>query len=457
LRLRGPIVLYQPQDESSVMPLGLLHLASALGPPVTIVDGRLDLAPEARVAGLAREALCLGVSVRTGKPIADALRICRASRAVNPDLPIVWGGPHPSLFPEQCLGSGVADACVRGPGEETLVELASAFRAERPGAGLPGVAFRRGEEVVVGPPREWREPARSPRADYGFLDVEHYFRLRGSRRLDYCSSRRPWPASAGEWSGLSARRVVDELGELVARWRLSEVAFQDEDFFADPRRVEAIARGLLEAGIQVEWSAAGPAATLARLSGEHLRALAASGCRRVVVRTPGDTVLRGEAGDAVREAGRRLHTAGIAGRFAFVAGFPGRGKGGLAEIHRLALQLRRLDARFETPIRLHAPIPGAPGDAPPGFVAPRGLEEWAEVDLAGASLPDALRRRAARCDFFLGEAFRAPGGRLGKRLVRLIARARVFFRFYALDFDRRVVEWSARVRTGRTRAGGAVD
>lgn len=447
------------------MPLGLLHVGSALaGQPVEVVDGRFDLAPEARVAGLAREALLLGVAVRTGRPIADALEISRAVRAANPSLPIVWGGPHPTLFPEECLASGVVDACVRGMGEETLAELVAALRADGGFSGVPGLAWRHRDHVRREPARAPLGAARPARIDYGLLELEHYFRARGSRRLDYCSSRRPWPppeapAPEAPWSALGAERVVADLRDLVARLRLEEVAFLDEDFFAEPRRAEAIGRGLLEAGVHVAWSAAGRSATLARLGPEPLRVLAASGCFRVQVLTPGETDLAGEAREAILEAARRLQGAGIGARFSFMAGFPGREAGGLAEIRRLACALRRMDGRFETPIRLHAPYPGAGGADWPGFRVPRGLEEWAEAGIEGGGpwIPDRVRRRALRYDFFLGEAYRAPGRRWGKRLLRFVARTRVRLGFYALDLERHAVEVSARLRTGRRRGSAFAD
>ena len=450
------------------MPLGLLHVGSALsGQPVEIVEGRLDLAPEARVAGLAREALLVGVAVRTGRSISDALRISRAVRLANPDLPIVWGGPHPTLFPGQCLASGVVDACVLGPGEETLAELVAALRSDRGYVGVAGLAWRRGEELVTERARGPFDAARSERTDYGLLDLEVYFRARGERRLEYCSSRQPWPsadvpaaapAEAG-WSAFAAERVVAELRDLVPRFRLAEVAFQDEDFFADPRRAEAVGRGLLEEGVHVAWSAAGRNATLSRVGAELLRVLAASGCALVHVRTPGDAALGGEAGEAMVETARRLKAAGIGARFAFLAGFPGRGARGLAEIRRLACALRRVDARFETPIRLHAPYPGTAGEAPRGFRVPRDLEEWAAAGLeeGGPWIPEVLSRRARRYDFFLGEAYRPVGRRWGKRLLRFVARARVSLGFYALDLERHAVELAARLRTGRTRGRAPAD
>jgi len=468
MRIRGPVVLYQPRDQGHVMPLGLLQLGSALhGQPVEIVDGRLDLAPEARVAGLAREALLLGVTVRTGGPIADALRICRAVRAANPELPIVWGGPHPTLFPEACLSSQAADACVVGAGEETLAEAVNALRAGRRGfSGVAGLAWREGDDMVTEPPRGPFDPTRWARADYGLLELDPYFRARGARRLDYCSSRWPWPSlprPAGEgapleWSALSPDRVVAEMREIGLRLRPEEVAFQDHDLFADPRRAEAIGRGLLEAGVRIAWSAAGRAAVLARLGGESFRTLAASGCVRIHVQTPGDTTLGGEAGEVVLETARRLQAAGIGGRFSFRVGFPGQGADRLAEIHRLACALRRMDARFETPIRLHAPFPDGSGSSPAGFRAPERLEEWAAAGLetGGPWIAAPLRRRAQRYHFFLAEAYRPPGRRWGKRLLRLVARGRVRLGFYGLDVERRAVQWSARLR-GRDRRPAAAD
>ncbi len=93
---RRPVVLYQPSDEGTVMPLGLLALGSWLaGEHVVIVDGRFELAPESRIVELARGALCLGVTVRTGPRLREALRVSAAARAASPGLAVVWGGPHP--------------------------------------------------------------------------------------------------------------------------------------------------------------------------------------------------------------------------------------------------------------------------------------------------------------------------------------------------------------------------
>lgn len=166
------VVLYQPRGRGRGLPLALVHLGSMLPDhPVEVVDGQVDLAPEARVAELCRDALCLGVTVCSGTPTGDALRITRAARAANPRLAVIWGGPHPTLLPDQCLASGTVDACVEGQGERTF---AQAFHALRHGASyeaIAGVVWRRGDETVRNKPRPLEDLNHLPAADFGLLEM----------------------------------------------------------------------------------------------------------------------------------------------------------------------------------------------------------------------------------------------------------------------------------------------
>ena len=91
---RHRIVLYNPCAPFFTMPLGLVAIGSALDRSrfdVTIVDGRLEADPVERVLALTDGALCLGVGVLTGTPIADALAITEAVRAQRPQCRIADG------------------------------------------------------------------------------------------------------------------------------------------------------------------------------------------------------------------------------------------------------------------------------------------------------------------------------------------------------------------------------
>ncbi|HXU01948.1 MAG TPA: cobalamin B12-binding domain-containing protein, partial [Polyangia bacterium] len=105
--MRGNVVLYNPRCVFWTMPLSLVAIGSALDRArhdVAIVDGRLESDPiAALLARIDAGTVCVGITVLTGAPIRDALEATRAVRAAHPQLPIVWGGWHPSLFPAECL------------------------------------------------------------------------------------------------------------------------------------------------------------------------------------------------------------------------------------------------------------------------------------------------------------------------------------------------------------------
>ena len=64
--------------------------------------------------------MCLGVTVLTGAPICGCPADLARRQAGAPELPVVWGGWHPSMFARECLAEPAVDVTVRGQGEETF-------------------------------------------------------------------------------------------------------------------------------------------------------------------------------------------------------------------------------------------------------------------------------------------------------------------------------------------------
>ncbi|MEO8361538.1 MAG: radical SAM protein, partial [Vicinamibacteria bacterium] len=344
---RRKILLYNPRGESHILPLALLHIGSALPEfDVRIIDGRIEMTPEATIAELADEAVCLGVTVLTGKPILDALRASRAAKRKNPKLPVIWGGWHPSLLPEQCLASPLVDACISGQGEETFREAVVKLAAGEPIDSIGGLTVKREGVVVKNPPRAFQNVNGFPRVDYGLIDLEKYFKFRGARRLDYCSSQGcPFECSfcadpmvyKQRWSGLSAARVIEELTEYKAKYRLDQVFFNDDNFFTDLKRTEAIARGMIDAKLNLQWFGTGRADLLKRLTPEQFGLMRESGCYKVNVGAESgspqilETIKKGTLVEEVLEAAEKLNKAGIGARFSFIAGFPNEPASALAD------------------------------------------------------------------------------------------------------------------------------
>ncbi len=86
------------------MPLALLAIGSTLDSEqyeVLIIDGRLEENPIATIKKHLAEAICFGVTVITGAPIKDALSISEKVKSISPEIPVIWGGWHTSLFAKE--------------------------------------------------------------------------------------------------------------------------------------------------------------------------------------------------------------------------------------------------------------------------------------------------------------------------------------------------------------------
>jgi hypothetical protein len=439
--MKPGVLLYEPRHRSARLPLSLLHVASALEARVLIVDGRLEMAPAALVAELAKEALCLAVTAPSGPALGDALEVTRGAKAARASLPVVWGGPHATFRPAECLASGVVDACVLGPGERTLAEVVDALGAGGTDTSIPGLAFKRGEQVVESLPRAREDVDDLPPVDYSLLDLERHFSHRSARRAEVSASR-GGGRSGEEWSGLAAERVLAVVAELVRRHGAREIVFVDQGFFTDPPRVVAIARGLLGLGEGFAWEASTELPELRRaLSSLDLALLKRSGARRITVWAEGS-----EAPE-IHAVAETLARAGLLVCVRFILGRPGEDEKAPREAHRAARALLLAPgASVSVEMRLFEPWPGCAEAeallAAGAEAAPSDLQGWSAFDpeaFARTWLEAPLRRRVPRWSFYLEKAAPRPRRRFGQRALHRLARLRLRARFYGLDLERRAV------------------
>ena len=445
---RHKILLYNPRAVFFTMPLALLAIGSELDPDeyqVIIVDGRLEEDPQAALRAHLDDALCLGVTVLTGAPISDALDMCRFAKRVRPDLPVVWGGWHPSMFPRECLSEPCVDVTVRGQGEATFAELVARLAAGRPLAGCLGCTLRLADgSILENPPRPLAPIDQFRAHDYGLIPVERYFALKGKRQLDYISSQGcnfrcafcSDPFVYGRrWVGLSPSRMALRLKELWQRYRFDDVNFQDETFFTRARRVQEFAQGVLDAGLKFSWAATMRADQGVRLPDEVWALCRRSGLRRLLVgvESGSDEMLRRIRKDIrieqVFRTVEQMLSFGIAGHFPFIVGFPDESDASIHATLACAKRLRALSPDFLTPIYYFKPYPGSElvrEAVDKGFRLPQTLAEWSQFDyvagLPGPWVSAEKYRLIERFKFFQELAWK-PVSR-GRRLLQQLARYR---------------------------------
>ena len=400
------VILYNPSSVYYTMPLGLLAVGSCLDRTaldVRLVDGRLESDPVSAVLHDLDDAIAVGVSVLTGDPIRDALQVSRAVKARRPDLPVVWGGWHPSLFPTETLADPSIDITVQGQGEATFRALVERLVAGGDLEGVDGITFRRDGKAVRAPARAMTPMDRLPASDYRLLPVEAYFGLKGQRQLDYigsigCHFRCSFCADpfvyGRQWTAIDPARLGEEVDGLWRRHAFTELAFQDETFFTHRERSAAVAEAFLARGRGFEWTATLRADQAVRLGESGLALCVRSGLRRVLVGVESgsqamlDWMMKDITVEQVLETAAICVRLGIGAMFPFIVGFPEETDDSVRETVALMKRLRALSPRFETPLFYFKPYPGSrisDDMARQGHRLPSTLEEWAAFDFIGSA------------------------------------------------------------------------
>jgi len=462
---RMKVVLYNPQAVFFTMPLALLAIGSELDPAVfevVTVDARID--PDALNTVLSHldEALCLGVTVLTGAPIADALRISRAAKKARSDLPVIWGGWHPSMFAQECLQEPSVDVTVRGQGEETFAEIVQRLAEGRTLEGCAGCTVRLGDGTIQENPARPLAQVENFRAhDYGLIPVERYFELKGKRQLDYISSQGcnfrcafcSDPFVYGrKWVGLEPVRMALRLKELWDRYRFDDVNFQDETFFTKASRVHALADRIVESGMKITWAATMRADQGVRLPQEVWVRCKQSGLRRLLVgvESGSNEVLKRIRKDIKIEqvfaTAEKMLEHDIAGNFPFIVGFPEESDESIQATLECAKKLRSMSPGFATPIFYFKPYPGSElviEAVARGFRLPETLEAWATFDfVAGEPGPWVSRGKfelIERFKFFQELAWKRCAR--GQRALQQLARWRCDTHNYRWPVEMLFTRW----------------
>jgi len=461
---RPKVLLYNPQAEFYTMPLSLLAIGSHLDPAryeVVIIDGRLEADPVKAVLSHLDQALCLGVSVLTGSPIRDAIRLSRAAKAYRPEVPVIWGGWHPSLFALECLEEESVDITVQGQGEATFTELLLRLEARESLTGCLGCAYRTGEgEKHLNDPRALADINTFQAHNYGLIPVARYLYLKGKNQLDYvtsqgCNFRCAFCAepffSKRRWSGLAPNRVGEEVEALWRTYHFDDLCFQDETFFTRLDRAQEIAEEFIRRRLPITWATTMRADQGDDLADGVMAVCKESGLRRVIIGVESGSQemmhrihkdINPEQVFRCAEKCQRHHLAAI---FNFIVGFPHESQASLKASLEMARKLRAMSPAFQTPFFYFKPYPGSAltrEAVKAGYLLPGSLMEWADFEFHAASGPwvtPEIHQLIERLNFYQQLALNQP--EVWPRFWQRLAKWRCRNDFYALPVEKVLQDW----------------
>ncbi|PPJ25640.1 B12-binding domain-containing radical SAM protein [Nocardia nova] len=399
------------------MPFSLLTIAKPLMDEgladVVLFDGnQQDMAGWERFLDeYLDRALCIGVSIMTGGgQIGHALELVRAAKQRAHCPPVVFGGPHVNVLPDQTARHEMVDAVLVGPGQNALPAFVTALRANTAWEDVPGLVACRGRDLVRGPVNPPRTGLMG-HYPWHLLDVENYVRddpTVAPRTLNYISSQGCVYKCQfcyeltyqRKYSAMAADGLVADIDDLRRRFSLSGIKFYDADWFVNLRRAAAFCEGVIDGQLDIRWAASiNPndilKARRARIP--LLRLVADSGGSRLLmgIESGNDRVLREVVRkevtrDQILDVTADIAAHGLLGSYTFIVGFPGEREDEVDDTYALIDQLRQLDPTPETRVHLFAPYPGTPlyEDAVrAGFEPPSSLEGWSHFDYYDSQTP----------------------------------------------------------------------
>lgn len=405
------VVFFFPSFASSeaTAPLGVLAVATPLiraGYQIVLVDSTITPDYKKRVLEEVRDAVCLGISLVTGPMIRETVEIARAVKEWKPDFPVILGGWHPSLLPDQTLQAECVDYIVRGQGEEALLELVKHLETRSAPDLIPGIGFKRDGKLILTPERPLKPLVDMPPKAYHIADFDAYERGCGKRWAMYTSSLAcpfncAYCTNAGvygrKWNALSPEQFVDETVDLTRRYRLEMLWVVDDNFMVDLDRARGIAEGLVRAGSQFKWSIQATTNMVARLTPEDLKLLRRAGlhqiCQGVDSGSPKILQLMNKTFqdfDQIYESAARCLAADIRPSFNIIFAFPGEGAKERRETVSFMMDVCRRFPGAEFWTNIFTPYPGSPifqHCAELGIEPPKSLEAWADFFPRYTQLP----------------------------------------------------------------------
>jgi anaerobic magnesium-protoporphyrin IX monomethyl ester cyclase len=245
----------------SLPPMGLLYIAASLeqaGHQVTVLDLTVEgvqLSDQELAA-----ADVVGISSDTTR-IERAFALARRAKAAG--KLVVMGGPHPQFLADEILTAGNVDCIVKGEGEAVLPVLLKAIQSGEPFDTVAGILFRKAGHTIETASPEPLDVEQLPLPARHLLDLKPYQSMVNGRLAAPVITSRGCPGACHfcssssffgrGWRARSAESVLAEIDELYNRYGYRAIAFMDDNFTLDPRRVEQIADGVIQRGYDLKW------------------------------------------------------------------------------------------------------------------------------------------------------------------------------------------------------------
>lgn len=377
----GRILLINPAITSrrrARFPLSIMALAGSLGSRFEseLIDGNIDRdAVSTAVKAVTTKTFCaVGLTVMGGPQVQTAIDISRAIRRVRPELPIVWGGYFPTLYPEVALAADYVDFVVRGQGEATFAELAEQLvEAATDFSAIRGLGWREEGAVIQNPDRAFAPRTSPAPIPYDQLpDARSYLveTFLGRRTAAHqaalgCRFRCTFCGVAAMFKGAvalpPAERLDQEIAFLKRNLGADSIQFYDHNFF--DREEDMVPLLEVLARHEMPWWCYARADALVNLSPSTWRLVRKSKLRMTYIgaESPNDALLKsirkGTRSNQTLEVAELCRRHGVIPELSFMVAPPVDPEGETERTFDFIREVKRVNPMAEIIVYIYTPLP----------------------------------------------------------------------------------------------------
>ncbi len=373
-------------------PLGILYVGGALrqaGHDVEVLHFTPDEIDEYAAEIARKNPSLVGISAFTCNQTRFSADLSRKIKA-RCGAPLVWGGVHASLVPEQTLAEPFVDMVVIGEGEETAVELADAIINGKDLKQIKSIGYKRNGELVFTEQRPLIEDLDKYRIDWELVDIERYLvPMWGSSRrvINFVTSRGCWfkcgfcynlKFNKGRWRGHSTEFVLAEIRKLKENYGVDGIRFYDDNLFGRKKRALEILTAM-----DLPWEGE---FRVGYINEDLARKLVETKCQGICfgLESGNDRILRlinkGQSvDDIVRGVAIMAKYPQIRFSATLILANPTETREEVRNTVDVCLKLWRIHPRIKISLGTFLPFPGVPlydMVKKSGYVPPRRTEDW---------------------------------------------------------------------------------
>jgi len=374
------------------LPLSIEPLATYLdskGYKVQIIDNRIDDFRRMKL----NNALYVGISTWSGRQILNGIETAEFVREKDPEIPIIWGGVHPSIMPDQTIKDRRVDIVARGEGEHTLLELTKALEKGKSIKKIKGLTYKdKKGRIHKTEDRPFMNLDELPFINFKLFDLSKYnvkevFGYHTSRGCPHqCTFCVNQTFHKSCWRAKSAEKVVEELEIIKEKFNPKMVGIADDNFYASKKRIEEICKGILERKIDIKWEADCRIDYFITYEKEFIDLFLKAGCTDLwlggesgSVKTQ-EMIRKGYGVDAILKFANKTKDLDFTPHICFVVGFPHEEHADVKQTVNLIDSILTINPRLRVNnIWLYTPFPGTPLYQEVikfGYTPPDSLEAW---------------------------------------------------------------------------------